>query len=122
MLPDYIDVREISRDVYEENEDKSKQELKSITLSTLREVLESGLMEIGDLNYTSNGHESWGLNIDESIEILRMQWEESSQISRSPELDKAVYLGLDAWLVLTDKGEEEAKRILKERAKLKSDS
>ncbi|MDC0832571.1 hypothetical protein POG22_06050 [Geitlerinema sp. CS-897] len=123
--------------------DENYQEIQVLTLDAIREILETGSMQVGmfenvknkepehcekelfDINKTDIHRlffehkknknlefKIWKFDVDSIVFKIKMEWDE---LGRCPSIGEV------AWLITTEKGEEEAKRILKEREKLKSD-
>lgn len=83
----------------------NKKEIKIMTLEVVREYLKSGLMEIAMLSYSNE--KKWhfkicDLDIDKIIDRIDNEW---SQLGTEPGI------GDIAYLITTDKGDQEAHKI-----------
>ena len=106
---DYVGLWQIIKKIRLNRTDKNQKEVQSITLDAIREILETGFMQIGMFEYVdekSLEYQVWNLDINTCIQRVEKEWNE---LGREPNIGEV------AWLVTTEKGEKEAKIILKER-------
>ena len=108
-MEDYVGLWEIIHEFHVKYPNKSQEEVQLMTLEALQEILETGFMKIGMFEYIDEKnleYQVWELDINNSIQRVEKEWNE---LRREPNIGEV------AWLVTTEKGEKEAKRILKER-------
>jgi hypothetical protein len=104
---DYVGLWEIIHEFRAKYPETNQKQIQKMTLEAVREILDTGFMQIGmfdngrDLEY-----KIWNLDIDDSIHRIETEWNE---------LGRVPSIGEIAWLITSDKGEEEARRILSER-------
>jgi len=87
----------------------NKKEIKIMTLEVVREYLKSGFMEIGmfeENNEKKLEFKIWDLDIDSAIHRIDSEW---SQLGSEPSI------GDIAYLITTDKGDQEADKILQRK-------
>jgi hypothetical protein len=74
------------------------------SLRLVEQLLQNGLIQVGDLPESQgSSFRPWNMRSEEVIDALRNQW---------LALEKPISLGEICWLSLTEKGTQEAKRII----------
>jgi hypothetical protein len=74
------------------------------SLRLIEQLLQNGLIQVGDLTEAQgSSFRPWNMRSEEVIDALRNQW---------LMLEKPISLGDNCWLSLTEKGTQEAKRLL----------
>lgn len=111
---DYVGLWEIIHEFRTKHPEKNQKHIKKMTLEAVREILETGFMQIGMFDNGKNlEYKIWDLDINDTIHRIETEWNE---LGRMPSI------GEIAWLITSEKGEKEAKRILNERNKDDLDS
>ncbi|WP_254563963.1 hypothetical protein [Oscillatoria sp. HE19RPO] len=104
---DYVGLWEIIYNVRERFPQANPHEIRLMTIEAIREVLETGLMQIGMFESVEGNnleYQIWDFSIDSIINRIEKEWNE---LGRTPNI------GDIAWLITTKKGEQKAKNILK---------
>ncbi len=108
---DYVGLWEIIHDLRDYFPKANPQEIRLVTIEATREILESGLMEIGmfeSIDGKNWEYQIWNLDIDSIINRIETEW---GELGRAPNIWEI------AVLVTTKKGEKEAENILRNRNK-----
>ena len=106
---DYVGLWQLIHQLYLKFPQADLQEIKSMTLEAIREILETGFMEIGMFEYVDDKkleYQVWNLDIDIIINRIETEW---TELGREP------IIGDIAWLVTTEQGNKEGERLLQER-------
>ena len=111
---DYVGLWEIIHDLRDCCPQANPKQIRLMTIEAIREILESGFMEIGmfeSVDGKNSEYQIWNLDIDSIIERIEKEWDE---LGRAPNIWEI------ALLVTTEKGKKEAENILRKRKNDKS--
>lgn len=76
-------------------------EIQAMSVDLVREVLQQGLMKIGDV--TRDGFREWNVPVSEAVSRVEREW---AALGRSPNLGEIF------WLENTEKGDQRAQQLL----------
>lgn len=104
---DEIGLWEVVSEVRHTTQESDEQIIRMKVIENIRDILLSGFMSIGIFECVDNSSKElefrvWKTSIEESLNRIEREWDD---------LGKAPSIGDIAWLVITSKGELEAKRI-----------
>jgi len=85
---------------------KTPDQIRDLSLRLIRELLQQGMMEIGDLSEEAPHFRKWNLPMEEALERVEREWK---ALGRLPDL------GDICWLQNTVKGNKLGKQLLKQR-------
>jgi len=85
---------------------KSVEEIRDLSLKMIREVVQQGLMEIGDLPQNGQRLELWPMTPQECLDRVEREWD---ALGRNPNLWEI------CWLQNTDKGKTMGEELFKQR-------
>ena len=104
---DYIGLWEVIREIKLSFPHANRQDIKAMTLESIREILETKFMAIGMFKVIDGNnweYQIWNLDIDRIINRIEIEWNE---------LEREPNIGDIAWLITTKEGEKEANIINK---------
>jgi len=113
-IEDEVGLWQIIRRVKQGLKETEHKQVKSLTLSQIRDVLETKLMQIGMFEHTSTqtlDFQIWSMDIDNIVLRIEKEW---ADLGREPNI------GDIAWLITTDQGKIEAEKILDMRNRSKN--
>jgi hypothetical protein len=96
-VDDWIMACEVASVAKFEGRASSESDSRNLSIQLIQEVLERGLMEIGDV--TEGGFRTWNVSIEEAMERVQREW---------LALPEGPNLGDVCWLANTKKGDERA--------------
>jgi hypothetical protein len=98
---DWVELWLFASLVQESLEIDDPEAVKARSLDLIKELLETGLMEAGTIDWDEGHFESWGLTPEESFIRIEQEW---SELGRSPSMADI------CWFDLTPKGQALVKR------------
>lgn len=101
---DWVYLAEIHRLAFIQGGARNEAEAKRVTIETIRDLVESDFVEIGDV--TDGGFFEWNLPLDQALKRIGVEWEN---------LDHEPWPGDICWLANTLKGDRRAEEITRER-------
>jgi hypothetical protein len=84
----------------------SAEEIRDLSLKIIREVVQQGLMEVGDLPEEGRRLKLWPMTPQECLDRVEREWE---ALGRNPSLSEI------CWLENTDKGDALGEELFKQR-------
>jgi hypothetical protein len=108
---DWVDACEVASVAIEVGGAKAESDIRELSLELIRNVVQQGLMELGDVDVageweSKEGFRKWDLPIQESVNRVEREW---NALGRNPTLWEV------CWLQITDKGRERGEQLLKQR-------
>jgi hypothetical protein len=103
---DWVDVAEITSVAKFTGHARSEEEIWDLSLTIIREVVQQGLMEIGDLPDQGGRLNLWPMTSEECLDRVQREWH---ALGRNPSL------GEICWLQNTDKGNALGEELFRQR-------
>jgi hypothetical protein len=103
---DWVNAAEVTSVVKFTGHAQSEDEIRSLSLKLIREVVQQGLMEIGDLPEEGRHLKLWPLTPQQCLDRVERDW---NVLGRNPSL------GEICWLQNTDKGNALGEELFKQR-------
>jgi len=103
---DWVNIAEVTSVAKFTGGAQSADEIRDLSLKLVREVVQQGLMEIGDLPDQSRRLALWPLTPQECLDRVEREW---NALGRNPSL------GEICWLQNTDKGNALGEKLFKQR-------
>jgi hypothetical protein len=103
---DWVDVAEVISVAKFTGHARSAEEVRDLSLKLIREVVQQGLMEIGDLPDQGRCLKLWPIAPQQCLDRMEREWD---ALGRNPSL------GEICWLQNTDKGNTLGEQLLKRR-------
>jgi hypothetical protein len=103
---DWVNAAEVTSVVKFTGHAQSEDEIRSLSLKLIREVVQQGLMEIGDLPDEGRHLKLWPITSQESLDRVEHEWK---ALGRNPSLGEV------CWLQNTDKGDALGEELFKEK-------
>lgn len=108
---DWIQAAEVASVAIEVGGAESADKIRELSLRMIRQVVEQGLMELGDVDVagewaSKEGFRKWDLPIQEALNRVAAKW---TALGRNPNLWEI------CWLRNTDKGNELGEKLFKQR-------
>ena len=85
-------------------------DIQELSIDLVREVVERGLMKIGDV--TEDGFQEWRAPLTDAVVRVKDEW---TELGRRPNLGEIF------WLANTEKGDDRAHRIRRNSSKVRPD-
>jgi len=103
---DWVNAAEVTSVAKFTGHAQSEDEIRSVSLKLIREVVQQGLMEIGDLPDEGRRLKLWPMTSQECLDRVEREW---NALGRNPSL------GEICWLQNTDKGDALGEEAFKRR-------
>ena len=103
---DWVDASEVAFVAKEIGHAQSAEEIRDLSLKMIREVVQQGLMEIGDLPEEGRRLMLWPMTPQKCLDRVEREW---NVLARNPTL------GEICWLQNTDKGKALGEELFKQR-------
>jgi hypothetical protein len=103
---DWVNVAEVTSVAKFTGQAQSVDEIRELSLKLIREVVQRGLMEIGDLPDQGRRLRLWPMSPQECLDRVEREW---NALGRNPSL------GEICWLQNTDKGNALGEELFKQR-------
>lgn len=106
-LIDWVDLARVHSDILQENPSAPLSDVQKKTLETIRSLVSEGLFELGDLSGEGGRFVAWDTPLDESMKELYNVY--------VTHFDDRLTWTIYCWLNLTDKGEQIARLLAKDK-------